>query len=127
MERVVSNIIFNGQFWIALIEKYQEDGSLLVGRYTFGPEPANNHLLDFYLNKYHKLKFYQCEPGYKVKKEYYGKDSGKNTGKALESFKREQKKYLLEKKKIRKIEKKAADEDKYIMKREKKIQKRRGH
>jgi len=29
MERVVSNIIFNGQFWIALIEKYQEDGSLL--------------------------------------------------------------------------------------------------
>ena len=98
MERVVSNIIFNGQFWIALIEKYQEDGSLLIGRYTFGPEPANNHLLDFYLNKYHRLKFYQCEPGYKVKKEYSVKDAGKNTGKALESFKSEQKNILWKRK-----------------------------
>ncbi len=127
MERVVSNIIFNGQFWIALIEKYQEDGSLLVGRYTFGPEPANNHLLDFYLNKYHLLKFHQCEPGYKVKKEYSGKETENNTGKSLESYKKEQKKYLMEKKRIRKIEKKAADEDKFIMKRKKKIKKRRGH
>jgi len=49
MEELVGTVLFNGQFWIFILEKTNQNNELFVGKYTFGPEPTNNDLLKFYL------------------------------------------------------------------------------
>jgi len=47
MEESIGTVLFNGQFWIFLLEKINHNNELFVGKYTFGSEPTNNDLIDF--------------------------------------------------------------------------------
>ena len=49
MNEVSSTVFFNGQFWIAIIQKIDCEGMVRIGNYTFGSEPTNNDLKNFYL------------------------------------------------------------------------------
>ena len=126
MARVISTVFFDGQFWIALIEKYDDDGSLRVGKHTFGPEPSNTDLLDFYLNKYAYMKFHRSDERLKIKNKSSIKQTDRKTVKSFEIFKEEQKKYLKENKKVRSRNIKDSRELKYKLKAEKKKEKKRG-
>ncbi|MBN2444164.1 MAG: DUF2992 family protein [Spirochaetales bacterium] len=127
MARVISTIMYNGQFWIALVEKYEDDGTLLVAKYTFGPEPTNTDLIDFYLNKYHLLQFHICDSRHRIKKEFSHKESERNTKKSFQVFSEEQKKFLRMKQKERQIKKNIEQKEKYQLKSKKRKEKKRGH
>ena len=118
--------MFDGQFWVLLIEKYEDDGTVLIGKHTFGPEPTRGDIVDFCMNKYHLLMFRTCDTPHRIKKKYKQKEAERNTGKAFAAFGEEQKKYLLEKKKKKSIEKRKSAEMKYEQKRDKRKKKRRG-
>ncbi len=126
MSQVVSTILYNGQFWIALVEKYEDDGSLYIGKHTFGPEPNNSDILDFYRDRYERLKFYPVDIPVRIKKQYSRKELERNRGKSFAGFKAEQKKYLMEKKRDRKILEKESQEEKYRKKAVRKKEKKRG-
>ena len=125
--RTISTIFFNGQFWIALVERYENDGGLWIGKYTFGPEPNNNDLLDFYLNKYDSLKFHKSETNAKIKEKSKFKNALGGVKKSLEIYLSEQTKYLIEKKKIKNQTAKKDQTEKYRLKALKKKEKKRGH
>jgi len=127
MAQVISTILFNGQFWIALIEKYEEDGSLFIGKYTFGPEPNNTDLIDFYQNKYQSIRFYQSEKKVRIKSKYSEKELKRNIKKSFAEFKAEQKKYLLKRKQKHSRNNKESKNERFLKKIEKKKDKKRGH
>ncbi len=126
MTQTISTILFNGQFWIALIERLSEDGSIQVARYVFGPEPTNNDLFDFYLNRYSRLKFHSTEEKIRVKKSYSHKQLERGISKSTTRFADEQKKYLQASKRNAKAEALVLAEEKYRQKQEKRKQKKRG-
>ena len=127
MSQVVSTIFFNGQFWIALIEKFEDDGTFYVGRYTFGPEPNNTDLLDFYLNKYQTIRFYKSGQEPRNRKMHSEKELERNRSKSFAEFRIQQKKYLTENKKRIRQQNQESLEEKYLLKVKKKKQKKRGH
>ena len=47
MPRTVTTIHFDGQFWVALVERHGDDGSYACARHVFGPEPNNAEVLDW--------------------------------------------------------------------------------
>lgn len=53
----VTTIYHDGQFWIAVIERVQSDGSYQVTRHIFGPEPSNAELLDWAASGFSHLRF----------------------------------------------------------------------
>jgi len=127
MDIVVSTIYFNGQFWIALIEKTAEDGTYYLGRYTFGSEPSNPELLDFYLRKYVDVLNLPTNAASRPVKLKARRNEMPRMRKSLDAFKALQSAYLSEKKTIRKMEDRERDEAKYEDRREKRKKKKRGH
>ncbi len=83
MEEVISTIYYNGQFWVALIEKIGDDGSLKVGKYTFGPEPTNTDLIHFYQNIYPYLSFYETGERFRIKEKRSIDEQSRCTKKSL--------------------------------------------
>ncbi|WP_020611314.1 YjdF family protein [Sediminispirochaeta bajacaliforniensis] len=127
MDTVVSTIFFNGQFWVALVEKRGEDGTLSVAKHTFGPEPTNNDILDFYFNSYLYLRFYACQRIVRAKKRLSGKEEKRSLKKSLDVHKEEQREVLLARKKEQKVRCRADANEQYRRQCEKRKEKRRGH
>jgi len=48
MEQIISTVMFDGQFWIILIEEISESGEVSLAKYIFGSEPTFNDILKFY-------------------------------------------------------------------------------
>jgi Protein of unknown function (DUF2992) len=55
-DRTVCSIIYDGQFWIALIERF-ENNTYCVARHIFGAEPTNAELLEWAGRRLHDLNF----------------------------------------------------------------------
>jgi hypothetical protein len=128
MDIFVSTVFYDGQFWIALIERVDDDGRYSIGKYTFGPEPSNTDLLDFYLTKLSDIEFLPSDRKVKLAKvRKHPKDASERVKKSLAEFKELQSNYLLEKQCARRVEDRKADGERYREKREKKKEKRRGH
>ena len=127
MGHVVSTIMFDGQFWILLVEKYQDDGSLLIGKHTFGPEPTHNDIRAFFMDSYHRMQFHPCDTDYRIRSFHSRKETERNTKKSFEAFADAQKTRLLEKKSERKILRQLAKDEKYELMQLKKKKKKRGH
>ncbi|MDC7125080.1 MAG: DUF2992 family protein [Spirochaetales bacterium] len=127
MKQTVSTILFNGQFWIALVERYEDDGSISVGKYTFGPEPTNTDLLNFYLHVVCHIRLHKTESKVRLKKRYTQKETERKTRKSFEEFSIQQKEFLKNKKSIKAKETRQKDLDNYNKKRLKKKEKRKGH
>lgn len=52
--RTAFTVYFEGPFWVGVLESEDED-SLVVARHVFGAEPGNAELLDFMLNRFHRM------------------------------------------------------------------------
>jgi hypothetical protein len=49
-------VFYNGQFWVALVEREDESG-LRLARHVFGPEPGAAELKEWIATGYERLKF----------------------------------------------------------------------
>ncbi|HPE90271.1 MAG TPA: DUF2992 family protein [Spirochaetia bacterium] len=123
---VVSTVLFDGQFWVAVIEKIGEDGTHRIGKHTFGPEPTNNDLLRFYLETYMSVRCLAGDGPVRLKRRRSGNEQGRLASKSMEAFQRLNSAYLSERKALRRIEAAVEEEERYRQKREKNKKKRRG-
>lgn len=55
-DRTITSIFFDGQFWVAEIERHVSD-RVETARYCFGPEPSNGELLDWVGHAFSRLVF----------------------------------------------------------------------
>lgn len=127
MEQVTTTIFYNGQFWIALIEKIQDSGEVLIGNYTFGGEPTTPTLLDFYLNIFSAIPCHAGELKIRLKPIKNIQEQTRITNKAKEIYKGLQKEYLDEHKKEQREENRLEADERYKKKIEMKKKKRKGH
>ena len=127
MEQVVTTIFFNGQFWVALIERIGEDGALEVGKHTFGPEPGQPELIHFYQNLYPFIPLYRTDSRVRIKERRKPSEQERCTGKSLQIYKEQHKAALEHRKSERKQRRQREEEEKYRLKCEKRKKKRRGH
>lgn len=121
MEQVIATEMYNGQYWIIIIERIDSDGRISIAKYTFGPEPTFNDLVYFYDNIYPYLRFHPTDELYRVKKKYKVKELNRMENKSFNIYNAAQKIYLESKK----IEKRKLKE-KYKQKQRKKKIKKRG-
>ena len=56
--QTITTICFDGQFWVAIIERIDGD-SIYVARHVFGPEPSNAELLAWAGKGFDGLRFSQ--------------------------------------------------------------------
>jgi hypothetical protein len=127
MEQVVTTIFFNGQFWVALIERIGADGTLEVGKHTFGPEPGQPELIHFYQNIYPFIPLYHSDARVRIKARRKLAEQERCTSKSLLIYKEQHKAALDLKKKDRKQRRQREEEERYRLKCEKRKKKRRGH
>jgi Protein of unknown function (DUF2992) len=127
MEESVGTVLFNGQFWIFLLERINANKELYVGKYIFGSEPTNNDLLVFYLTTLPYLKVYKSSITVRTKVKKCIKEQERITSKAKNIYKELQKKNLDEKNKGIKELEKINDQEKYLLKKLKAKEKHKGH
>ena len=127
MEETIGTILFDGQFWIFQLERINENKELFVGKYTFGSEPTNNDLLNFYLNTLPYLKVYKSNITVRIKVKKCIKEQERITLKAKNIYKHLQKKSMEEKKKDIKELQKISKNEKYLIKKIKSKEKHKGH
>lgn len=139
MDQVVTTVCFDGQFWIAFIEKTHEDGTLSVGKHTFGAEPSNPELVAFMLGLYSLVPVYPSDVRVRVRARKSPREQERSTNKAKRAFSESQKAYFAEAKKsfgkadadgapgAELARNHADDARRYAMRQEKKKEKRRGH
>ena len=107
MEESIGTVLFDGQFWIFLLEKTNQNNELYVGKYTFGAEPTNNDLLEFYLYTLPFLQVYKSEIKIRPKVKKCIKEQERITTKAKNIYKELQKKNMeKQQKEIRILKKK---------------------
>lgn len=126
MDQVVTTLCFDGQFWVAFIEKTHEDGTISVGRHTFGAEPSNPEVVEFMLGLYALVPVYPSEVHVRVRARKSIREQERSTNKAKAAFKESQNAWLAERK-TKTAEKEASGTHRYELRAEKKKEKRRGH
>ncbi len=127
MEQSCTTVCFDGQFWIALVEKFDVDGNLSVGKYTFGAEPTNNDLLSFMLDRYALVPVYPSDVRVRVRARKSIREQERSTGKAKLAFKESQRAYFMETKKENAVLRENDAARHYGIRQEKKKEKRKGH
>lgn len=127
MEQVISTVMFDGQFWIVLVEKIDNEGRIRTARHIFGAEPTFNDLAHFYDSIYPFLRFHKSDSVYRPKKKYSRKELERMENKSLSIFKESQKAYLEEKKKVQREKRDILKEEKYELRCEKRKKKKKGH
>jgi len=127
MEELVGTVLFNGQFWIFILEKTNQNNELFVGKYTFGPEPTNNDLLKFYLYILPYLQVYKSEIKIRYKVKKCVKEQERITSKAKNIYKELQKNNIEEQKKVLIKVEKCNENEKYLIKKMKSKEKHKGH
>ena len=127
MSESIGTVLFNGQFWIFLLEATNESNELFIGKHTFGSEPTNNDLLHFYLNTLPYLQTYKSEIQIRIKIKKCRKEQDRMTSKSKDIYKELQKKNLDELKKEKRIVERNNEREKYLMKKLKMKEKHKGH
>jgi hypothetical protein len=126
MDQVITTLCFDGQFWVAFIEKTHEDGTISVGKHTFGAEPSNPEVVEFMLDAYALVPVFPSGIRVRVRARKSIREQERSTNKAKASFKESQNAWLSERKKS--AAKKDCDETRrYELRAEKKKEKKRGH
>jgi len=127
MEEVVTTVMFDGQFWIALVEKTDATGMVSVGKHTFGPEPSNPDLLAFMRDAYGEVPVYPGNSFVRVKARKSAGEQERSTGKAKAMYGELHRAALEERKKDAIVRREADKAECFALKQEKKKEKRRGH
>lgn len=120
----ITTIYYDGQFWSALIEKYNH-GVYYTGRYVFGSEPTNPQLIKWMLYEFSDIPVYKTQVPVKIRINKVQNRSEKSFSKSLESFKNAQSDYLVKQKKQRKIEKREENQNQWELKKENRKKKKR--
>lgn len=127
MDAVVTTVMFDGQFWIALVEKTDAEGFLSVGRYVFGAEPTNTDLLAFMRDGYALVPVYRSECRVRVKARKSRAEEARSTCKAKVAYAALRSAELGERKQAARVRREADEREKYELRVERKKEKRRGH
>ncbi|MBN2526437.1 MAG: DUF2992 family protein [Deltaproteobacteria bacterium] len=127
MESGITTIFFDGQYWIAMAEKNMVDGTHLLAKHTFGPDPTWNDIQHYYINIYPRLAFRQTtNADVPLKKKWKHTDANKNITRSQQAYSAAQEACLQQKKKQRKQQRDLSKQEKYNQKQERKKEKRRG-
>lgn len=124
----VTTIYFDGQFWCALIEQCR-NGKNYAGRFVFGAEPSNPQLLNWMIYDFVNVPLLPVEGRSKIRFKKLAKTEAKSrTGggvpKSLVAFSKAQKEYAQERKSQNRKQKKLEEKQKYLLKQEKKKERR---
>ena len=123
---VVSTVLFDGQFWIAIIEKTDGDGRLFIGKHRFGSEPTNGDLIAFYSDAFASIRCLRSDAKVRVKPRRSAREEERISNKAKEIYKNLRSEHLRARKSERNRAKKMSEGEKYSLRREKKKEKKRG-
>ena len=75
-------VYHDGQFWVGLAE-HVEDGRYGVARIVFGTEPSDEEILQFVVDKWEKLSFFDGKPAEASKPAKNPKRRAREAAKAL--------------------------------------------
>ena len=106
-------VFFEDPFWVGVFERI-EDGKLSVCKVTFGAEPKDYEVLDYILHHYYELVFSPAIETEIRQAADNPKRRSRNARKHLENT-------------ISRKEREAEAQRRFVMKQEKKKEKRRGH
>lgn len=127
MEQVIATVLFDGQFWIILVEKIDDEGRIKTAKHRFGPEPTINDLAYFYDNIYPFLRFHESDRMYRPRKKYSDRELKRMESKSLAIYQEAQKAYLQEKKQAQREKRDILKTERYRLKCEKRKKKKKGH
>lgn len=125
MEEVITTVYYDGRFWKALVEKFDDNDKRFLAEYTFGPEPSAGDLFEFYLNRYDRLVFVESADFVRPRK--MKKDNTERVNKSHTAFKAAQQAGLEERKKDKRLKNELLEKEKYLKKKLKKKDRKRGH
>lgn len=140
MVTIKATILYEGPFWVGLFERTDKK-DYSVARKVFGGEPSDAEVYEFVLHHYHELKFgapqefqleikrmnpkrLQREVRREMKK---AKETIKPSTLAQDYMREEIEKNKKEKKELSKAQKDARKEEQFLLRKQKKKEKHRGH
>ena len=129
-------VLFEEPFWVGVFERY-ENGKLSVAKVTFGAEPKDNEVYEFFLKHYCELRFSPAVAAVAmetkknpkrmqrdIKKQLH---TSKISTKSQQALKLQQEQFKTQRK-IKNRERKQAEADRmFKLKQQKKKDKHRGH
>ena len=126
MEQVITTEMFNGQYWVIIVERIKSDGKIFTAKHTLGSEATFGDLVNFYNNIYPNLVFLETNEVYRFKKNFKHKELKRMENRSFDIYLQAQK-IFLENRKQRKREIKAQEgRVKFQIRQEKKKKKKRG-
>lgn len=122
----VTTVYFDGQFWVALIERIAEDGSIRLGRHVFGSEPSNPELLSFMTERFLSVPDFPSPRRARLVRTRSSAEEERQTGKARSEFHRLREAELQERKRERRVLRLKDREAAYERSRERRKMRKRG-
>ena len=129
-------MFFEEPFWIGVFERI-EDGKLSVCIVTFGAEPKDYEVWDYILHHYYELVFSSAvemeirqAADNPKRRSRNARKHLENTGigtKSQQALQRQREEMKTERRQISREEREAEAQHRFVMKQEKKKEKRRGH
>ena len=129
-------VFFEDPFWVGVFERIEE-GKLSVCKVTFGAEPKDYEVFDYILHHYYELVF---SPAVEMeirqaadnpkRRSRNARKHLENTGigtKSQQALQRQREEMKTEHRQISRKEREAEAQRRFVMKQEKKKEKRRGH
>ena len=129
-------VFFEEPFWVGVFERI-EDGKLSVCKVTFGAEPKDYEVLDYILHHYYELVFSSAieteirqVADNPKRRSRNARKRLENTGigtKSQQALQRQREEMKTERRQISREVREAEAQRRFVMKQEKKKEKRRGH
>ena len=129
-------VFFEDPFWVGVFERIEE-GKLSVCKVTFGAEPKDYEVFDYILHHYYELFF---SPAVEMvirhaadnpkRRSRNARKQLENTGigtKSQQALQRQREELKTERRQFSREEREAEAQRRFVMKQEKKKEKRRGH
>jgi len=129
-------VFFEDPFWVGVFERIEE-GKLSVCKVTFGAEPKDYEVFDYILHHYYELVF---SPAVEMvirhaadnpkRRSRNARKQLENTGigtKSQQALQRQREELKTERRQFSREEREAEAQRRFVMKQEKKKEKRRGH
>ncbi len=140
MVSIKATIFFDKYYWVGTFERTDKEG-YAIARHVFGQEPKNPEIYEFVLNHYQELNFGSPKAFTLKIKRVNPKRVQKEVRREMEKLKEterpstfsqnymreELEKKKLEKKRLSTVEKKAREQDQFVLRQQKKKEKHRGH
>lgn len=129
-------VFFEDPFWVGVFERIEE-GKLSVCKVTFGAEPKDYEVFDYILHHYYELVFSPAvemvirhAAGNPKRRSRNARKQLENTGigtKSQQALQRQREELKTERRQFSREEREAEAQRRFVMKQEKKKEKRRGH